>query len=531
MKAHSKPVPKNYRWHVMGIVMIGTMMAALDTSIVNVSIPAIMSDFAAGVDEIEWVMTAYMIAFATLMPLTSWFRDRIGYKNLYITSLIIFTIGSLMCGAAWNMPTLITARVIQALGGGAITPTGMAMISEVFPPKERGKAIGIWGLGVILGPAFGPTVGGYLTHTLGWRSIFLINLPIGIVACIASYRFLIHDKPHRSTHRPFDLWGFIFLSLLLISLLLGLSKGEKEGWTSAYIVTCGIIAVISLIGFLLVETNISYGIIDLGLFSSPVFTACASVSLVRSIALYGGMFLLPLFIQQQMGYDEMQSGLMLLPGSLVLALLMPFGGKLGDKVGPKIPTIVGLAFLATFMFMYYHADPAMSVFAVIAPTMIRGVGFSFLMAPITAAAMNAVPQRKAGMASSMLSIIQQIGGSVGIVILGTVLTNRARYHLDIIGSAMNGGNPSFMASLHAIAQHVHELGYTYLQSAQIAQSLLFQKIAQTATVMSFQDAFIVGGIIVVLSIIPAFLLPGKITHHVSTAKIENEVGVEISSSD
>jgi MFS transporter, DHA2 family, multidrug resistance protein len=243
------------------------------------------------------------------------------------------------------------------------------------------------------------------------------------------------------------------------------------------------------------------------------------------------MFLLPLFIQNQMGYDEMQSGLMLLPGSLVLAVLMPFGGKLGDKVGPKLPTIIGLSFLAAFMFMYYDADPAMSVFAVIAPTMIRGVGFSLLMAPITAAAMNAVPQRKAGMASSMLSIIQQIGGSVGIVILGTVLTNRAHYHLDVIGGAMKSGDPSFVSSLHSLAQQVHTMGYSYLQSAQIAQSLVLNKIAQTAAVMSFQDAFITGGIIVVLSIIPAFLLPGKVTHHVSTAKVDKEIGVEMASAD
>jgi len=186
---------------------------------------------------------------------------------------------------------------------------------------------------------------------------------------------------------------------------------------------------------------------------------------------------------------------------------------------------------AGFMFMYYDADPAMSVFAVIAPTMIRGIGFSFLMAPITAAALNAVPQRKAGMASSMLSIIQQIGGSVGIVILGTVLTNRAHYHLDVIGGAMKSGDPSFVSSLHSIAQHVHTMGYNYLQSSQIAQSLVLQKITQTAAVMSFQDAFITGGIIVTLSIIPAFLLPGKIHHHINETKVSKEIGVEMASAD
>ena len=171
----------NYKWQVLIIVMIGTLMSALDSSIVNVSIPAIMADFGASLDDIEWVVTSYMLAFAVLMPLTAWMRDRVGHKQLYIASLMIFTVGSVLCGMAWNLPSMIIARVIQAIGGGAITPTGMAMITESFEPHERGKALGFWGKGAVMGPAFGPTVGGYLTKYFGWPSIFLINLPIGMI--------------------------------------------------------------------------------------------------------------------------------------------------------------------------------------------------------------------------------------------------------------------------------------------------------------------------------------------------------------
>ncbi len=182
------PAEEKYAWEVLGVVMIGTLMSALDTSIVNVSLPAIMADFGSSLDQIEWVVTAYMLAFATLMPLTSWIRDRVGTKQLYIASLAVFTVGSVLCGMAWNLPVLIFARVLQALGGGALTPVGMAMISDVFP--QRGKAIGYWGVGVIMGPAFGPTLGGFLTKTLGWRSIFMVNLPIGIIGVILSLRLL-----------------------------------------------------------------------------------------------------------------------------------------------------------------------------------------------------------------------------------------------------------------------------------------------------------------------------------------------------
>ena len=197
-----------YPWKVLGIVMIGTLMGAIDQSIVNVSLPAIMADFGSSLDDITWVVTGYMLAFAALMPLTAWFKDRVGHRVLFIGSMIVFVLGSLLCGVAWNLPSLVAARVIQALGGGAITPTGMAMISEEFPPHERAKALGYWGMGVIVGPAFGPTLGGWLTSIAGWRSIFLINLPVGIVGVILASAVLKPDRPHAESHRPFDLWGF-----------------------------------------------------------------------------------------------------------------------------------------------------------------------------------------------------------------------------------------------------------------------------------------------------------------------------------
>jgi MFS transporter, DHA2 family, multidrug resistance protein len=500
-------LPHNYEWMVMGIVMVGTMMATLDTSIVNVSIPKIMADFGVNIDDIEWVLTGYMIAFATLMPLTSWLRDRVGYKALYMGSLFIFTLGSLLCGAAWNLESLIGARIIQALGGGAITPTGMAMISEVFPPEERGKAIGIWGVGVIMGPAIGPTLGGYLTQTFGWRSIFLVNLPIGIVALIAASLLLIKDLPHKSRHRPFDVWGFIFLSIFLVLFLLGLSKGEREGWTSTYIVTCAIISFTSFVLFILVDSQISYGIIDLHLFKSPIFSICSFIIVVRSVALFGGIFLMPLFLQQQMGFEEIQSGLILMPGALVIMLFMPIAGRLGDRIGPRMPTLIGVILVAWSMFMYWNMDVSMSMFDIIKPMLVRGVGLAFLMAPIMAASLNAVPQQKSGMASSMLNIIMQVSGSIGIALLASVLSHRIHFHLGVIGSAARMGTPAFMDAFARVAGHVHDLGYPYMQSKQIANIMIMRKAAQQATVMSFQDAFIVGGAIIALAIIGSLFLP------------------------
>ncbi|HTB34895.1 MAG TPA: DHA2 family efflux MFS transporter permease subunit, partial [bacterium] len=243
-----------YRWNVLIVVMIGTMMAALDSSIVNISLPDMMAAFGVGVDDIEWVATGYMLAYAVFIPMAAWFKDRLGHRNLYLAALAIFTLGSLLCGLAWNLPSLIAARVLQALGGGFLTPIGMSMVSEVFPPKERGRALGLWGVGVIAGPALGPTLGGYLTKNVGWRSIFLVNIPIGVVLVLMGLVLVKRDRPHPSARKPFDTWGFLFLATFLVCFLLGLSKGEHEGWTSTYILTCFSLSALSAVGFFLVES-------------------------------------------------------------------------------------------------------------------------------------------------------------------------------------------------------------------------------------------------------------------------------------
>ncbi|MGK5082574.1 MDR family MFS transporter [Bdellovibrionota bacterium FG-1] len=505
-----------YPWKVLGIVMIGTLMGALDQSIVNVSLPAIMADFGSSLNDIEWIVTGYMLAFATLMPLTAWFRDRVGHKALFIASMVVFTLGSLLCGMAWNLPSLVVARVIQAFGGGAITPTGMAMISEEFPPHERAKALGYWGMGVIVGPAFGPTLGGWLTEVFGWRSIFLINLPIGIVGIALAAAILKHDRPHAETHKPFDFWGFGFLSLFLVSFLLGLSKGEHEGWSSAYIITCGILSVIGFSGFLLVESIIPYRIVDIGLFKYPVFSACLAVTVVRSVALYGGVFMLPLYLQQLRGLSETDSGVLLLWGSLLVGIMMPISPKLMDWVGAKIVTIIGLLGVALFMYQLRNIDVNTSTSDIIIATLVRGVGIGLMFTPVTAVALNSVPKCSTGMASSMLNLIQQVGGSVGIAILATVLSHRIKFHLGVFGSAVSTSSPAFRAAFRRVSEHAHLLGYTHADSARIALMSIGKSVATSAQSAGFGDSFLFGTVIVLCGISAAFLLPNKV------AKISQE---------
>ena len=508
----SQPSPAanpNYKWIVMVIVMIGMIMSMLDSSIVNVSIPSIMADFGSNVADIEWVVTAYMLAFAVLMPLTAWLRDRVGHKILYTASLLVFTGGSLLCGLAWNLPLLIAARVVQALGGGAMGPTGLAMIAEVFDPHERGKAMGWFGMGIIIGPAVGPTLGGFLTVAFGWRSIFLVNLPVGIFAAIMALEMLAHDRPPHHQKKPFDLWGFVFLSLFLLSFLLGVSRGETEGWGSHYIMICAALALFGFISFLITESLTRDRIMDLSLFKYPVFSVSMLLTAIRSVALFGGVFLLPLFLQQLKGLTAIQSGLILLPGSLMIAVVMPFVGWLSDKSSPRFLSFIGMLLLGYSMFLYRNISIYMSIWDVVYPTMIRGVGMSLLMAPIMTLALNAVPRRKAGMASSMMSVIQQVGGALGIAILSTVLDNRSKFHMSAIGAAFKTTTPAFMNVISGLQSRVHELGYTQLGALNAAQALLFKRIYIAGTSFAFQDAFIFAMVLIAVSILPVILLPNR----------------------
>lgn len=502
--------PSNYKWQVLIVVMIGTLMAALDSSIVNVSIPAMMANLSVGTHDIEWVSTAYMLAFAAFMPLTAWIRTKTGHKRLYIGSLIVFTTGSVLCALAWSLPSLIAARVFQALGAGAVTPTGMAMIAETFEPRERGRAMGFWGVGVIVGPAIGPTLGGILTRYYGWRSIFMVNLPIGIFGVLLALRLLRTERVAQRESPPFDLWGFLSLTLFLVSFLIGLSQGEYKGWSSTYIWTCWALSSAGFMGFLIAQRWVQEGVLDLSLLLHPTYSLTLLITFVRSIALFGGTFLLPLFLQQLQGLDEIACGLLLLPGSLVIALVMPFSGQMSDRMGARALVCLGLAILAYSLYLYADLDVSWSNWNIVRVTMIRGIGFGLLFAPVTALAVNSVPPHKVGMASSTLNLVQQVGGSVGIALLTTILDHRQTLHLNAIGSELNSAGAAAQSALTRLVLMAKYLGHNRLEASAIAQQILGRAVGQRAAILAFQDAFYICALIVALALLTTWRLPKQV---------------------
>ena len=500
------PGPSAQRWVVLGVVMMGTFMAILDSSIVNVALPHMMSTFGVSRDDIEWVSTAFMLATAVAMPLVGWVSGKIGHKTLYLGSLVLFTLGSMACASAWSYDALIGARIIQAIGGGAIQPVGMAIVADLFAPQERGRALGIWGTGIMIGPALGPTLGGYLTDWFNWRVIFSVNVPFAIVTLLAGMMVMPARRGRRHGQVPFDVWGFVFLSMALIAGLLALSNGQEKGWDSAYIVTCFALTLIGTVLFLAIESTVEHPLLPLSLFRHRNFSVSMVLAIFRAVGLFGGVFLLPIFLENLVGYTTIQTGLWMMPGAVAVGVTMPIAGRLTDRLNPKWLVALGTVITAFSLILYGNLDPRSSAAFIIVPQLIRGVGLALLMAPLLTAAINAVPREQVATASSFLNVAQRVGGSFGIAVLNAFVTHSVVNHAVRLGERMSPRAPLF-------ARFAMHLSTTALRQAHGAVATASQGaiaagrfIQQRATVLAFDNAFVVAGLILLAGLPLALLL-------------------------
>jgi len=475
----------------MFVVMTGTFMAILDSSIVNVGLPYIMTSLGIPLDEAEWILTAFMLAAAVSMPLTGWIGDRMGYGRMYLSCLAVFVIGSAMCSMAWNADSLIAARVVQAVGAGIMQPAGMAMIIQVFEPRERGRAIGVWGIGAMVAPTIGPTLGGYLTEYFGWRSVFTVNIPVGITL-MAFGIGVIGKREKTPPGRPFDWYGFLALSAFLICLLMGLNEAQKNGWDAKEVMYYLAGAGASFACFISAELTADHPVVPFEMFRHGDFSAGLILALVRAVALFGAVFLLPVFLEKLQGRTAVQTGIILVPAAVTIAVFMPISGAVTDRFGARWPAVAGVALTAFSLVLYSTLDFDSSSWDIIFPQFFRGAGIALMLTPVATAAMNAVAQQHAGIASGLLNVAQRAGGSLGIALLSTVLTNREAMHREIIGAGLNlssmpmhgAGGPEGKAALRGI-------------------------IERAAAIRSFDDVFVLAASLTVLGLIPALMLSAK----------------------
>ncbi len=506
------PTTPVYRWSVLVIIMLGTFMAILDSSIVNVALPHMMSAFGVTRDRIEWVATGFMLASATVMPLVGWMSGRMSYKTLYLSSLLIFTAASGMCAFAWSLESLIAARIIQAIGAGAIQPIGMAIVAELFEPHERGKALGVWGTGIMVGPALGPTLGGYLTDAFGWRSIFSVNLPIGVITLVMGLLVMSGLRAKGRT-KSLDVVGYAFLAMAIIAGLTALSNGQEKGWSSDYIRICIVLATIGAIMFVTLQTVVKHPLLDLKLFAIRNYSLAIILAIFRSIGLFGSIFLFPIFLQTLMGFTTVQAGIWMIPGALAVGVTMPVAGRLADKYAPSYLVALGCLICGISLILFGRLDPMSSWQVIVLPQLMRGCGLALMMSPLLTAALNSVPQIEIPMASSFLNVSQNIGGAMGIAVMNTFVTNSIHQHAVRLGEALPLQSQSFMRLAGNVSDMVVRQSHGVLVDVQTkAVFAAAMGIERRAQVLGFNNAFTLAGIIV-LAAVPLCLLLKPLPHH------------------
>ncbi|HWU31778.1 MAG TPA: DHA2 family efflux MFS transporter permease subunit, partial [Marmoricola sp.] len=403
------------------VLIFGMFMSVLDTSIVNVAVPTIERAFGATTEQVAWIVTAYTLSLAVIVPLSAWLSERFGATRVYGLALVGFGVASGLCGLAWDLNSLIVFRVLQAIPGGLLPPLSMAILYRIVPPAQIGRAMGLFGLGVIVAPAVGPTLGGYLVEYVDWRLIFFINVPVGLAATIATFRIL---PTFPSAGRPpFDFFGFATIATGFFALLLALSQGESWGWTSFKVVALVCLALVMFALFVVTELEVDHPLLDIRAFKYWQFTNSLILISLLSIGLFTVLFYIPVFLQSAQGWGALDAGIVLLPQALVMAVVMPTAGQLYDRIGPRWPALVGLVICAYGTYLLHDLGINSPRHDIALILMLRAAGMALAMMPIMTGALAAVPQTFVASASAFNNVVQQASASLGLAILGAILTS------------------------------------------------------------------------------------------------------------
>ncbi|HET6896225.1 MAG TPA: DHA2 family efflux MFS transporter permease subunit [Candidatus Baltobacteraceae bacterium] len=497
---------------ILGVVMLGNFLGPLYSSTANVIIPNLIASFGSDVDTMEWVVTGYMLGYSITMPLAGWLADTLGRRRMFLIGLIIFTGFSIAASMAWSTSSLIAFRILQAVGGGIVSPTGMAIVTDVIPLKDRGKAFGLWGMGMMLAPAFGPWISGLLVDHLGdWRPIFLLGVPFGIAGLLAAMQYLprSEDQSHNSAHTPFDSLGFALLSSSLTAFLIPLTQGNRVGWDDAWVRISLVLSAVLFASFIVRELRTQHPMLDLSLFRDRVFSIATSLRFVLGMGYYFSIFLLPLFTQDILGWDATQSGFILMPAGLAMAVLMPISGILVDKIGARVLIFSGMVLAAYGTLLFARIDTDWTMQHLIVVNVIRTAALGLLFTPLTTAALVNVPRHRTGAASGILNTIWQVGGSLGIAVGQSYLTARAAARYNEVASSLVQSRPAawtFFGKLHAMAAAHH-------WPAGTARAMLAQMAQGMAVVRAYDDTFLLGALLIGVSAPLALFLRYKAAAH------------------
>ncbi|HTV40120.1 MAG TPA: DHA2 family efflux MFS transporter permease subunit [Candidatus Sulfotelmatobacter sp.] len=482
--------PRHNPWLIAVGVMLATFMEVLDTSIANIALPHIAGSMSATTDEATWVLTSYLVSNAIILPMTGWLSNYFGRKRLLILCIGIFTATSALCGAAPTLATLVIARILQGIGGGAMVPIAQAVLLESFPPQKRGVAMAAFAQGVVVAPILGPTLGGWITDNYSWRWIFYVNLPFGILATFMA-QWLVEDPPYikRNKHATIDFIGFGFLCIWLATLQVTLDKGQEADWLGAVWIRWTLaISVVALIAFIVREFTTDHPLVDLRVFRNRNFAVGVTLMTILAGILYGTTAELPLFMQTLMGYPALQSGLTQSPRGVAAFITTFFVGRIVGKIPNRYLLCFGFTLLAYSAWMLSSINLQVSAASVIFPSVLNGIAISFIFVPLTTTTMGYLAQNQIGNASGLYNLMRNLGGSMGIAFVTTMLARGAQKHQALMVEHMTPTDPGFTRQL-ALAQHALERQSDPVTATGQTYTILYQTLDAQAHVWAFVDNF------------------------------------------
>jgi DHA2 family multidrug resistance protein len=493
-------------WLVAVAVMFATFMEVLDTTVVNVSLPHIAGNLSATIEESTWVLTSYLVANAIILPLTGWLATWFGRKRLLLYSVGGFTIASLCCGLAPTLPLLVLFRIIQGATGGAMQPLSQAVLLEAFPPQDRGKAMGFWGLGIVVAPILGPVLGGWLTDSYSWRWVFYINLPVGIVSLVMTWMY-VFDPPYlKRVSDRIDYWGIGMLAVWIGALQIVLDLGQRHDWfASPFITACVVIAVVTLAAFLVYELRIDHPVIDLRVFRIRTYSTGVALMAIVGFVLYGSLVLLPIMLQTLLGYPSLTAGIAMAPRGLGAFIGMPAVGLLIGRFDPRKMVAAGLVIGGVTLLWLGGLNLNAGYWDIFWPQFIQGLALSLLFVPMTTITMDPIPRERMGNATSLFNLTRNLGGSIGIAMTSTLLSRYEQANAVLLGSNVTPLNPAATAAFEAARNGFLASGSDPATATRRAYAALEGIVHQQAAMVSFVDLFRGLGILFIL-IVPLVLL-------------------------
>ncbi len=518
---NQEPVAVN-KWLITIAVMAGTFMEIVDTTVVNVALPHVAGSLASSVDETTWILTAYLVSNAVILPITGWLSALFGRKRFLMTCLTLFTISSMLCGAATSLGELIVFRIIQGVGGGALQPISQAILLETFPVHERGMAMALWGIGVIIAPIVGPVMGGWVTDNLTWRWAFYINLPIGLFSLLLTWMF-IFDPAYIRAQRAgrIDYWGLGLLAVGLGALQVVLDKGEREDWFSSdFITRLAVISALAVILLIYRELKIKEPVVDLRLFKERNYASGTTIMFFFGFVLYGSIMLLPLFLQTLMGYDATLSGWALAFGGIGSLMIMPVVGRLTTILDSRILIFVGLLINAYAVYLMSLYNTQIDFVTAWWPRFIQGFGLGTTFVSLTTLTMSRISQEKMGNATGIFNLMRNLGGSFGIAAATTLLSRRSQFHQSRLVEHLTPFSLPFNEWQQRLSQVMPDLGTNWqLWNAPQVLSGLYLEVQKQAQMLAFCDDYWFFTIVFLL-LLPLVFLMRRTPRHEPEAGIE-----------